>query len=167
MPRKAKNYSKVYIYKIVCKDINIKECYVGHTTNFTNRKHIHKHDSVSKKAKVYQFIRENGGWDNWDMILIEICDFGEEGNELMARRKEREWQETLNATLNSITSVFENFEGETERFEDIEDPYKKNRCQTNYRRITERKELLFLRKKVIELETENNRLNELLNQINV
>jgi hypothetical protein len=107
MPRKAKNYSKVYIYKIVCKDINIKECYVGHTTNFANRKHVHKCDSVSKKAKVYEFIRMNGGWSNWDMILIEICNFGEEGNELIARRKEREWQERLNATLNSITPLFE------------------------------------------------------------
>ena len=38
MPKENIDYSKTIIYKIVCKDINIKDCYVGSTTNFTNRK---------------------------------------------------------------------------------------------------------------------------------
>ena len=46
---------------------------------------------------VYEFIRKNGGWDNWDMILIETikCE-----NNLEARKKEREHLEQLGATLN-------------------------------------------------------------------
>jgi len=40
MPKNV-DYSKVVIYKIVYKDLDIKECYVGHTTNFTKRKCTH------------------------------------------------------------------------------------------------------------------------------
>ena len=36
------DYGKVVIYKIVCKDLNIDMCYVGHTTNFLIRKASHK-----------------------------------------------------------------------------------------------------------------------------
>ena len=48
---------------------------------------------------VYQFIRENGGFDNSDTRLIKT-DFCE--NVLEARRKEREYIEQLNATLNTV-----------------------------------------------------------------
>ena len=162
MPRKAINYKKVYVYKIVCNDTNIKDCYVGHTTNFNNRKHIHKSDYTNNpQRKLYKFIREHGGWENWSMILIETCDFGEEGNELLARQKEREWQENLNATLNNNNILFENFQGETERFDDVDDKVEKNVLMNSYRNKTERKELLFLRIKRKELESENDRLNQL------
>ena len=33
MPSKPMDYSKTRFYKIVCKDLNIKDCYVGHTTD--------------------------------------------------------------------------------------------------------------------------------------
>ena len=48
--------------------------------------------------KVYQFIRENGGWDQWEMILIEKypCDDVDQ-----ARARERYWKKELNATLNT------------------------------------------------------------------
>ena len=32
------------MYKIVCNDLNINDCYVGHTTNFNNRKSDHKYN---------------------------------------------------------------------------------------------------------------------------
>ena len=32
MPKKEIDYSNTIIYRIVCKDTNITECYVGHTT---------------------------------------------------------------------------------------------------------------------------------------
>ena len=38
MPKNQIDYSKVYIYKICCKDISINDIYVGHTTNFEQRK---------------------------------------------------------------------------------------------------------------------------------
>ena len=105
MPQKEIDYSKSHFYRIVCKDLSIKDCYVGHTTDFNSRKHQHKRtcydesDPVHYNIYLYQFIRENGGFDNFDMILIntENCE-----NALHARKREREYIEQFNATLNSI-----------------------------------------------------------------
>ena len=36
------DYQNTIIYKIVSKDLNIKECYVGHTINFSRRKSVHR-----------------------------------------------------------------------------------------------------------------------------
>jgi hypothetical protein len=97
MPRLPINYNNTIIYKIVCRDINVKELYVGHTTDFKSRKQLHKYDSKKSMLIVYQCIRENGGWDNWDMIEIEkynCNDFNE------ACSRERYYIETLQATLN-------------------------------------------------------------------
>ena len=104
MPLKEVRYDKTHFYRIVCKDLDIKDCYVGHTTDFKTRKCQHKHNSInsnSEKHKTYVngFIRENGGWDNWDMILIktEKCE-----NEIDARSKERDYIEKFKASLNKI-----------------------------------------------------------------
>lgn len=102
MPKKVIDYSKIVIYQIVCQDLNIKDCYVGSTTNFTKRKNLHKSacnnfNSKNSNAYVYQFIRNNGNWDNWNMVLVEEypCE-----NKLQALKRERYWIEKLNATLN-------------------------------------------------------------------
>jgi hypothetical protein len=104
MPKVDMNYSNTIIYKIVCKDINIKECYVGQTTNFSKRKYNHKSDCSNINSKhsnvyIYQFIKENGNWDNWDMIEIEKYNAVDK---LDAAKRERYWIETLQATLNKI-----------------------------------------------------------------
>jgi hypothetical protein len=90
-------------YKIVCKDENIKDCYVGKTTNFKRRIWNHKSDCYNQSRKcynlnLYKFIRENGGINNWNFIEIEK---GEYDNKDSAFR-ERYWFENLNATLNSV-----------------------------------------------------------------
>ena len=41
MPRVEIDYSNTIIYKISCKDTSITDIYVGHTTNFIQRKHTH------------------------------------------------------------------------------------------------------------------------------
>lgn len=96
------NYENVFFYKLCCKDLNIKDIYVGHTTNFTIRKSKHKRACCNESDRchnylVYKFIREHGGWDNWEMILIENdkCD-----GVLDARKKERLYIEEFNGTLN-------------------------------------------------------------------
>jgi hypothetical protein len=104
MPRKIIDYSKTMMYKIVSNDLNILDCYVGSTTDFTKRKCAHKTDCTninSKKYnyKVYKFIRDNGDWHNWSMILIEMYSCT---NHLESSQRERYWCEHLNATLNSV-----------------------------------------------------------------
>jgi hypothetical protein len=54
-------------------------------------------NNVGHKYKVYQTIKENGGWDNWTMVEIEKhpCDTLED-----ARKRERHWYDELNANMN-------------------------------------------------------------------
>ena len=42
MPRVKINYDNTHFYKIVSKDLNITDIYIGHTTNFLERKSKHK-----------------------------------------------------------------------------------------------------------------------------
>jgi hypothetical protein len=96
-------YQNGTIYKIVCKDKDITDCYVGSTTNHSKRKSKHKSDCNNEKSKfynfpVYRFIRDNGGWDNWEFVLLEDypCNKKKQLN-----IRERYWFEKLNASLNS------------------------------------------------------------------
>jgi hypothetical protein len=104
MPKKEIDYSNTIIYKITCKDANVNDVYVGHTTNFVQRKHAHKQSCINIKSpnyncKVYEVIRNNGGWNNWTM---EIINFFNCIDHYGARKKEQEYFVLLNATLNSI-----------------------------------------------------------------
>jgi hypothetical protein len=104
MPRKDIDYSKTVMYKIVSNDLNINDCYVGSTTDFTKRKCGHKSicaniNSTMYNFKVYKFIRDNGDWQNWSMILIEMYPCT---THLESLQRERYWCEHLNATLNSL-----------------------------------------------------------------
>ena len=83
--------------------MDIKERYVGHTADSNTRKCQQKKSINNKSEKhnvcVYEFIRENGGWDNWDMILTKTdkCE-----NEIDARSKERDYIEQYKASFNKI-----------------------------------------------------------------
>ena len=105
MPRKAIDYQKVIIYKLVCNDLTVKDLYVGHTTDFTNRKKSHKDRCIHPNnprynLKVYQIMRENGSWVNWSMIEIEKYPCNDDNE---ARARERHWYEVLDANLNTIS----------------------------------------------------------------
>ena len=104
MPKIDIDYSNTIIYKIFCKDPEIKDIYIGHTTNFVQRKYAHKQSCNNVKSpcynlKLYKTIRENGNWSNWDMSIVQFYNCKDH---LEARQKEQEHFVTLNATLNSI-----------------------------------------------------------------
>lgn len=103
MPKTDIDYQKTIIYKIVCNDLSINDCYVGHTTDFNSRKARHKHACYSKEGrkqnyKIYKIIRDNGGWDNWTMVEIEKYPCNDR---LEASSRERFWYEDLNSSLNT------------------------------------------------------------------
>ena len=100
MPRHSIDYSKCLMYKIVCKDLSVKDLYVGHTTNWIQRKQVHKTSCNNDKidVKIYVCMRQNGGWNNWEMILIEEFPCH---NDLEASARERYLMESLNGNLNS------------------------------------------------------------------
>ena len=138
MPRKPINYSKTHFYKLVCKDTNITDCYVGHTTDFTKRKHQHKTrccNPLNPKHhyKLYQFVRDNGNWDNWEMVLIETreCE-----NNLEARRIERELTEQIKPSLNIIKS----FTSDEERKDYQKQWYLDNKDDVGYKHKIYREE---------------------------
>lgn len=100
MPKKNSDYSNTIIYKIYCKDENIKDVYVGHTINFAQRKysHVKACNNINNSVRIYKTIRANGGWKNWNMVEIATycCkDLTE------ARMKENEHYNELQASLNS------------------------------------------------------------------
>jgi hypothetical protein len=100
MPKKDVDYTNTIIYKIFCKDQTITDVYVGHTTNFIQRKYSHKTacNNLNNNLKIYNTIRCNGGWENWDMI--EIAKYNcKDATE--ARIKEQEHYDNLKACLNS------------------------------------------------------------------
>ena len=104
MPKVDIDYSNTIIYKIVCVDPLIKDLYIGHTTNFVQRKYAHKQTCNNTKSpcynlKLYKTIRENGNWCNWEMIIVNFYNCKDH---LEARQKEQEYFISLNATLNSI-----------------------------------------------------------------
>ena len=88
-----------YIYKICCDDCP-DYIYVGSTKSIYKRKHDHKRNSTENdKIKLYTTIRENGGWDNWRMVILEDCG---EITFTEARIKEEEHRVKLNANLNTL-----------------------------------------------------------------
>jgi len=100
MPKKDVDYSNTIIYKICCKDETITDMYVGHTTNFIQRKYAHKTgcNNLNNTLKIYNTIRCNGGWENWDMIQIAKYNCKDSTE---ARIKEQEHYNLLKASLNS------------------------------------------------------------------
>ena len=102
MPRLAINYDNTVIYKLQHVDDDTL-LYVGHTTNFTKRKAEHKSNLFNSKTKaynykVYQMIRNNGGWDMFRMIEIkqfQCC------NKREAEAEEDRVMRELKGTLNT------------------------------------------------------------------
>ena len=99
------DYSKTYIYKLCCRDVNITELYVGSTTNFNQRRRLHRSCCTNESSKnynsnVYSFIRGHGGWSNWDMVLVDTVSAS---NRLEAHKAERGYIESLRAVLNKQT----------------------------------------------------------------
>jgi hypothetical protein len=127
MPRLEVDYNKTVMYKIVCNDLNIKDIYVGHTTDFIRRKRQHKSNCNvgSCKYKIYKTIQENGGWENWIMLELEKYPC-RDGNE--ARTRERDWYENLNSKLNiqyPARTKEEYFKDNKEKIQEYKKEYRK------------------------------------------
>ena len=149
MPKKEIDYSNTIFYKIVCKDLNVKDIYVGHTTSFVKRKSMHKLRSVNDPAKVYNIIRQNGCWDNWDMIQIEKMHCAD-GNE--ARSRERYWYEKLNASLNTHVPS----RSVEERLNSEEDKIRKKACSMSWRKNNSDKiKMYYIKTKEIQLDRQS------------
>ncbi len=106
------DYSKSIIYKLCCKDPSITDIYVGSTINFRHRKYNHKCTTNCKTNKYYNSpkavcIRNNGGWDNWNMLMIKEfpCE-----NKKQLEREEGKIIAELKPSLNQILNPTRNEE---------------------------------------------------------
>jgi hypothetical protein len=101
----ANCYNNGIIYKLCCRDTTIKDIYIGSTCAFRRRKSQHKHSCNTENDKgynyyIYQFIRDHGGFSNWDMIEIKKVNCNDK-REL--EKEERVVLEQLGGTLNKQT----------------------------------------------------------------
>ena len=109
-------YSVVSMYKICPKNKDLDFCYIGQTTHFLDRKKQHIKNTINQSdkkhyhLKQYETIRNNGGWDEWEMIEIEKIKCK---TNLEARIREQELITEHNANLNSLKA----FITEEERIE--------------------------------------------------
>jgi hypothetical protein len=131
-------YENAVIYKLCCKDASITDEYIGSTCNKYKRKQQHKSSCNSENMKgynrlVYQFIRATGGFDNFDLIVIEEypCE-----SKVQLEMKEREYIERLRPTLNKNIPTRTKQEYNEENREDISE-YNKQYREENKEEISE------------------------------
>ena len=91
-----------YVYKIVCSNKTVTDCYVGSTNDIEIRRKDHKSkcnnpNSPAYNKPLYKFIRDNDGWDNFTLKKIKTVHYD---NKIELLKKERHWVEKLEASLN-------------------------------------------------------------------
>ena len=130
--RRARDYSKGFIYKLTSKDVNVKEIYVGSSTNMKQRKKGHKDNCYNENSdkynlKVYKYIRDNGGWSNWSMIWIKNfpCNSKRE-----LETEEDKIMKKLNARLNMIGAVMDK-EKRKSKQKEYRDTHKEAKTKTD------------------------------------
>lgn len=78
MPKKPIDYSRTAFYLLECKDPLNPYFYVGSSTSVSRKKAYHKACSLdpNKIDPISQQIRANGGWNNWNFIVLdeEVCE---------------------------------------------------------------------------------------------
>ncbi len=122
------DYSKGVIYKIYCKDPNIDKVYIGSTTDFNNRRYNHKYDCKTENRKKYnqkkyKFIRENGGWEQWNMEILHYYS--------CSNRTELDMEEERNRQLYNNINEKRSYVTEEERREDSVQRYIDNKEKLN------------------------------------
>lgn len=69
-------FNKYVVYQIKCKDTNVREVYIGSTFNLNQRVMKHRTRCLNQNDPayntfLYQFIRQNGGFDNFVFNVLE------------------------------------------------------------------------------------------------
>lgn len=129
--------SKYIIYKICCNDLP-EYIYVGSTKAFRQRKKSHKEKSLINNSKLYVTIRENGGWDKWEMKYLEECDDSID-TFVKAKIKEEEWRVKLNANLNTNV-CFSSEEHKKNKKKETDTKYRENNKEIIEERFNKWKE---------------------------
>jgi len=127
----TEEFKEYTIYKIECKDPEVKHLYVGSTENYEKRVGLHKNNCNNEVSRdyniyVYRKIREYGGFDNWKFEILEKVVCTKED----ARKLEEEYRVKLKADLNSCKCYIDLEEKEIEEFYKMEE--KRNKYEEEY-----------------------------------
>ena len=145
------------IYKIYCKDSEIKEIYIGSSINFKARKINHKSvcnnpNNNRHNFKLYKFIRANGGFQNFEFeILLETIE-----DEI--KKIEQKYIKELKPTLNCNSACgldIEKIKEKQKLYQKQYDEINKEKIkvkkrlyyQNNKQKIREKNRLYYLKKK--------------------
>lgn len=91
---------KYTIYRCYCLDTKIQDSYIGSTKNLKRRIAMHIQScNAQTKIKLYDFIRENGGFENWTFEILEE-NTAEETTSI--RQREQHYMNELKPTLNQV-----------------------------------------------------------------
>lgn len=98
---------KFTIYEIYSNQPGINQCYIGSTTRFTSRKSHHKKNTNNKRSKsyhrrLYRYIRDNGGWENFIIEPLEIIECETRGEGLI---REQYFIDLFKPTLNRNRTI--------------------------------------------------------------
>jgi hypothetical protein len=139
------------MYKIECLDASITEFYIGSTKAFRQRKTEHKQATTNTNhskynSKKYDFIRNNGGWENWKMYPIEEykCD-----NIIQSRIREQYWIELLKPKLNTCFAYGVNIQKNKEYQKNYHKDYQKEYYNLNKNLISQKKKERYAKLKAL------------------
>ena len=153
MPKLPIDHSNTIIYKLVHKeDYDNVNIYIGSTTDFIRRKNKHKSccNCVTNRDhnnKKYQYIRDNGGWEEWNMIEVEKFPCNDKRE---AEAREEYWRCHFNSQLNTKRAYITN----EERLEKMKQYNEKNKDKikeyydNNKGKISERQKEYYEQNKV-------------------
>lgn len=121
--------------------------YIGSTKDFNQRKKEHKSRYINGYTfKVYEMIKENGGWDKSEMIPIEEYECE---NNTQARIREEYWRREYDAKMNSRKAYISKQE-----YDEIQKEPNKERCKKWY--IDNQAHIIEYRKTIINCECGSN-----------
>lgn len=97
------DYTKTIIYMIKSKNEDDDNVYIGSTKDFKQRMRLHKSKCNNEKDRsynyfIYQYIRQNGGWDSFQCDIIHEFDYEDDKHK---RKIEQEYINKFGKGLNS------------------------------------------------------------------
>ena len=102
----ATDYTNTIIYEFKCKDPRVKFVEIGATTNLKNIKYrLRKAFTEGRESELNKFITDNGGFDNWEINVLEY--YNKCSSKTDSNKRLNEWKayKKLNKKMQKSHSV--------------------------------------------------------------
>jgi hypothetical protein len=94
-----------HLHKLVCNDTIITACFVGYSINLADITEKRRQCSKTHERKVYKFIRDNGGFEKFHMVVIATKTCADKSEAL---RELRRYFEQSNGAFKKSFSIYFN-----------------------------------------------------------